>query len=275
MRLDLDNLLGLLFFVVFIILPIFSRSNKKKGQQPPGRPTTGGPLQAPVAPDPSRQASARNVPLPGQPTASADRGASTTITLEDIRRRVAEAQQRELESRKAATAASSAPTSLPTAPPGRPSQRGLVSSDPFEQTLVGGVSPVGMGREGTAPLQPQGQPGQPRPSPLGREGSPGGTAQPGRAAQAARTAPRTQRGASIPSPLGREGTDRTARAAAAVIGESSAPIQRRQAGQSSKLSPIGPLAFDRSAIMQGLIWHEILGEPPSIKRLRRTRSRLH
>lgn len=297
MSFDLDNLLGLLFFVVFIVLPIFARGNKKaKGQQPQGpagrRPSTG----PSGAPQQAASAQPRSVPLPGQPTASADRGASSTITLEEIRRRVEDAQRRELESRRGAQASTATPGSAGSLPATRPPRRGLVSSDPFENTLVGDSTVAGMGREGVS-VSPEsgyqaviGREGtrpqsQARPTVLGREGSlPSGSARSpgvlGREGLAGREGPsgaarRAPRSTGTPGPLGREGADRSARAAAAVIGATS-DLTRRQGGAAgSKLSPIGPLRFDRPAIMQGLIWHEILGEPPSIRRLRRTRSRLH
>ena len=296
MRFDLDNLLGLLFFVVFIILPIFSRG-KKKGQPQQG-PTTGRAPSAGTGAPASRGATAtRPVTLPGQPTASADRGSSATITLEEIRRRVEEAQRREVASRQGAQAPTIAQGSASGVPEVRPARRGLVSSDPFERTLVGGSSPAGMGREGatSAANQPYqtvlGREGggssstQPGTGFLGREGAlPSGSTRsqgvlgreglPGREGPsgAARRAPRSQ---GTPGPLGREGASRSARAAAAEIGEASDPRQRLGTLTGSKLSPIGPLQFDKRSIMRGLIWHEILGEPPSIKRLRRTRSRLH
>ena len=76
--------------------------------------------------------------------------------------------------------------------------------------------------------------------------------------------------------FGQEGASRSARTAAAEIGEVTDSRQLHgQPGGSKLLSPVGLLQFDKRSIMRGLIWHEILGEPPSIKRLRRTRSRLH
>lgn len=294
MSFDLDNLLGLLFFVVFIILPIFSRG-KKKGQPQQGQQTTGRPPAAGSGAPAARGTTAtssgtRPVALPGQATASADRGSSGTITLEEIRRRVEEAQRREVASRQGTQAATSAAEV-------RPARRGLVSSDPFEQTLVGGASPRGMGREGTtvASNQPYqtvlGREGagmstsQPRPGVLGREGAlPGGSTRSqgvlGREGFAGKEGPsgaarRTPRIQGTPGPLGREGVSRSDRAAAAEIGEAADARQRGGILSGSKLSHSGLLRFDKRSIMQGLIWHEILGEPPSVTRLRRTRSRLH
>jgi hypothetical protein len=296
---DLDNLLGLLFFVVFVILPIFSRG-KRKGQPQQG-PTAGRPSGSPGAPT-QANSSTRSVPLPGQPTSSADRGSSATITLEEIRRRVEEAQRRELQSRQGTQASTGTLGSPPSAPDPRPARRGLVSSDPFERTLVGGSSPVGMGREGapsatgtpgatTSPYQSVlgregvGQVQQTRQTVLGREGAlPSGSGRSpgvlGREGLPGREGPtgaarRTQRAIGTPGPLGREGTDRTAKAASAVIGEGNDAMQLQRGRAGSKLSGSGLLQFDERSIAQGLIWHQILGEPPSITRLRRPRSRLH
>jgi len=261
---DLDNLLGLLFFVVFILLPIVSRSRKRQQQRPKdGRTATG----APTGPTQGR-ASTRSVPLPGQAAASADRGSSATITLEEIRRRVEEAQRRELQSRQGSQSSTSSQAFAPSAPAAKPVRRGLVASDPFEQTLVGGAAPAGMGREG-----PAGEAGTPYQSVLGREGYAIEPTQ-ARPSILGRQGARTSGSTRAPGLRGRGGTDRTARAAAAAIGEADDPRQLGGPGTSSKLSPTGLLRFDRRSILQGMIWHEILGDPPSSKRPRRTRSRL-
>ena len=277
MSFDLDNLLGLLFFFVFIILPLISRS-KKKSQPQQGQSATGAPPRQPVAPgQPSAPVASRN-PVLRQPAASADRGASTTITLEEIARRVQEAQLRE----SASTGGGAPPPAPPVAP--RP-QRSLVSSGPFEGSLVSGTgSRTVLGREGGAP-----QPGHQRSTVLGREGSSSTFGQPGASLLGREGTPPKAAGRQT-SPLGRDVSstgvasslrrstkqrmDKSERAAAAVIGESEAQRHRRsQLG--ATLSPAGPLRLDRTGIIRGLIWHEILGEPPSIKRLRRSRSRLH
>ena len=83
MSFDLDNLLGLLFFVVFIVLPLFSRG-KKKSQPQQGKTAQGQAPRPPVAPGGQPTTAAPRAPLSGQPVASADRGASRTITLEEI-----------------------------------------------------------------------------------------------------------------------------------------------------------------------------------------------
>lgn len=293
MSFDLDNLLGLLFFVVFIVLPLFSRGKKKQSQQ--GKSAQGAPPRPPQVPAQPSATGAPRSPVVRQPTASVDRGASSTITLEEIARRVQEAQLRE--------SGSTGVGGPPPAPSGQSARtsRGLVASDPFERTLVSSSQPrTVLGREGDVP-----QPSLMRPSVLGREGAPAA----GQAHQGASVIGREgmpagsladssllgregvgrQAGGRRSSPLGREGPttrvapslsqmrqrqDKSARAAAAVIGEGEE--QRRRSGQfGATLSPVGPLRFDRAGIMHGLIWHEVLGEPPSLKRLRRSRSRLH
>lgn len=282
-----------------MIVPIFARGNRKKGRPQQGQPT--GRSGAPGTPASRGTTTSRQAPLSGQPTASADRGSSATITLEEIRRRVEEAQRRETASSRQGTQSATTVLGAPAGPPGglqatRQARRGLVSSDPFERTLVGGSAPGGMGREGVSVTGNQpyqtvlGREGstvssaQSQPSVLGREGAQpaGSTRSPGvlgreglPGSEGPSGARRTSRSQGTPGPLGREGTDRSTRAAAAVIGGTEDPRQPLELRRGSKLSPVGPLRFDRLSIMHGLIWHEILGEPPSITRLRRTRSRLH
>lgn len=279
MSFDLDNLLGLLFFVVFIVLPLFSRG-KKKSQPQQGKTAQGQAPRPPVAPGGQPTTAAPRAPLSGQPVASADRGASRTITLEEIARRVQEAQLRET--------ASAGGTLMQPAPAAPPPRRPLVAGDPFEGSLVSGTRTTApasaLGREGAAP-----DPSRQQASVLGREGSQPSAesrgsllGREGQGPQPSRSQTRTQRAGS----LGREGPstrvapslrqlrDKTARAAAAVIGENEEP-RRRTGPIGATLSPVGPLRFDRAGIMHGLIWHEVLGEPPSLKRLRRSRSRLH
>lgn len=286
MRLDLDNLLGLLFFVFFIVLPLISRANKKgqppgKGQGRPGQPVQGGQHGAP------------RVPLPGQPVASSDRASPATITLEEIRRRVQEAQAREAASMGGSTPGVPA---MPGAP--RPMPRGLVASDPFESTLVSGAPPPSvLGREGGAEQVGTG------PSALGREGS---SPQPVPRPGPAPTQPTvTQPSSRTPSILGREGPAPRERgrslqhvrptvaptqaaegrarsraeigdhAGAAATGATNDAQRRHAASLGATLSPVAGMRFDRAGILHGLIWHEVLSEPPALKRLRRTRSRPH
>src|SRR5690606_37976115 len=108
---DLDTILGVLFFVVFVVLPLFSGA--RRGGRGRTRPGTGR--------------SAGQGRGAGAPTAAT--GADEPpVTLAEIRRRVEEAQRREEQRARLREAAG---TRASTARPGS-----LVSSDPFEGRLV-------------------------------------------------------------------------------------------------------------------------------------------
>src|SRR5690606_7548353 len=166
---DLDALLGLLFFVVFVVLPMITGA-RKRGQGRTG-PQQGAPGQGRTA------RTGQGTPAP---RASGQRGAATTntaqsgdhpasATLEEIRRRVQEAQERERQRDAERSAAGRRGPATAAAP-----SRGLVASDPFEGQLVSrsakSISGESLGREGAAPAaQTQGA----APSGLGREGTGG------------------------------------------------------------------------------------------------------
>lgn len=306
---DLDALLGLFFFVVFIVLPMISGARKRgkgqPGQQQPGpqqpgqgtRPQQAGQgsaQQRTSTPTPARGASPSGLP-PGGATAGTGRDDHpATATLDEIRRRVQDAQERERR-REAEKPYARDGGRGATASTQRPA-RGLVSSDPFERGLVSGtgttisgepssvrrtgvptaipgrqqpVGSQGLGREGAS----TGRAGS-----LGREGgmptvqgrggrSSGSLGREGYAAPSMSTGAPGRR-----SPLGREGVaSRSERAAAAEIGSSGKRPAMPVAG--ARLGRAGLIRADREGILHGLIWHEILSEAPSKKRLRRTRSR--
>ena len=315
---DLDALLGLLFFVVFVVVPMISGARKRgKGTTGP-QPQPGQGAQKPVgqgtaARGASQQQGAGRRSASGAPTSSSttagtssatrqtDHPASTT--LEEIRRRVQEAQERE-RSRDAGRRPGQATAQQPLS-------RGLVSSDPFEGRLVSAPGktltgeqyspydgsstlsrPQGMGREGMSgewpppsntPLAGGGYSSQ-----LGREGTAAAAAT-GRSGTIGREglAPTARSGLGSPigregigsspmpgrsSPLGREGARRRGkRRSGAEIGVGGAQPTALAGG--ARLGRAGLVSTDREGILAGLIWHEILGEPPSKKRLRRTRSR--
>ncbi len=295
---DLDTVLGVLFFVVFVVIPLFSGA-RKGGRT---RPRTGtGRSSAP-----GRGAAA--------PTANAA-GDEPPVTLAEIRRRVEEAQRREEErARLRRTGGERA------AGPGS-----LVTSDPFEGRLVsaperkladlGGSVPAGLGREG----RPEASAGQPAggyligpegaaPDPfgtggyvLGREGAPAPATRPAGAVLGREGAPPsvTRRRASVlgregvggraPSVggLGREGVPlgprpsvaplvgssradrRSARAAAAEIGKEAAAGGRPGAGPAgATLGRAWALRTDKESILAGLVWHEVLGRPRALRHWR-------
>ncbi len=315
---DLDTILGLLFFVFFVVLPLFSRAGKgKKGQPGQGRQPTGQGKGA---------ASGSGAPAAGTRSATTTtpgtRQDPPTVTLAEIRRRVEEAQRRETERARMAGGAPKAQTPS-TRRPGS-----LVGSDPFEGALVsvperrledlGERRPVGLGPEGR-PGQ-EGMPPDPGRQPaggLGREATPsrGGAGPIGREGLPGRSGDRyvigregTARGATLDSGsligregaggqeglgsppgragvLGREGhqvvsptvvpTTRTgrriARAALAEIGAEQPRGDRGRPGSgrsAARLGAAAALQTDKAGIMQGLIWHEILSPPLSLRRRR-------
>lgn len=265
MRFDLDNLLGLLFFVVFFVLPVLSRARSK--QPPQGR--TGAPPPGRTAPAPTASSGSGRASNPapsaagsGRPQAStAPQGAppqgapppdSPLAMLEEIRRRVQEAQERERAGRRPggksgtskATTAPGAPAARPsTASAGAPAGRGLVSSDPFERGLVSG------------------EPRRPPPaSALGREG---------RTATVTADPLRVER-----LPARRKGTiDGPEAPAARRTAPAPADKRRKDAGVGARLGALGLDRLDRATVLHGLVWHEILDEPAAYRRLRRQRSR--
>ena len=306
---DLDALLGLLFFVVFIVVPLITGARKRgqnakrqqQGQQQgqlgqqgrdPGQlfggPSTQGPgggLSGPPASSGTQQAG---------PNRPGDHPASTA--LEEIRRRVQEAQERERQ-RDAERKQGRGDRGRTAGPEPRPSG-GLVSSDPFERGLVSGTSKSiaggQLGREGTSSGWPPPagdlMAGRPNTSILGRQG--------------AQTSSQTQ-SSGRPSLLGREGMSRGSSAGGlgregstglgamptstrSLLGREGRSLRKKslEAGEIGAgdaqpgLSPYGArlgggslVNVDREGIVKGLIWHEILKEAPGKRRLRRTRSR--
>jgi hypothetical protein len=282
---DLETLLGLLFFVVFIVLPLVTRSRSKQQrgrpgvpQRPPGQgaqgrtvPGTGAAGQGGTPTTLGRTTTASRGAAGGRQggasTASGTPSDSPLAMLEEIRRRVQEAQERERTAGRggggggsgsatpASTSTSARPATTTTgsaaatsaatqAPPstGR-SGRPLVASDPFERGLVGGAEQ------------------RPAPSaPLGREGAvrsevPQRASAPPQLARSRSTID----GADVPT------VRRWATARAAT--------RRNGDGLGARLGALGLDRMDRSTILHGLIWHEILDEPAAYRRLRRQRSR--
>lgn len=285
MNIGFEEIIGLIFFVFFFVMPLFT---KKKGQQggqaprKPNAPATGG--GAPGA---------RPTPTASQTRgAQADAGASGRQPqsfremLEEIQRRVAEAEQtaqrpaagqaqagqagRTTPAPATAQAAPARPTATATTLPpahegglvsGRYSGR-LVTGDPAGGQLVSGTAPSGgLGREGVslAPL-PESEPLQ-----VTRR-----RVDPRRAVDAHEQVVQP----SVRMPGGRQG----ARPGAATLG---APGARREPGgrgsHGERHGGVGGPAFlgaGRDDLLRGMIWHEVLSEPAAVKRLRRTRSRL-
>lgn len=296
---DLDALLGILFFIVFVVLPMITGARKKgRGQS---RPQQGAPGQgrAGQAGTPAAQgrpgAPAGGSPAQGGPVASSSQRGDhpASATLEEIRRRVQEAQERE---RQREAERSSGRRGQTTAS-ARQSSGSLVSSDPFEGRLVSAsgktISGEPLGREGSASQWPPPEPdllagqqptsvigregagaGSPRgtitgrPSTLGREGVVGSSQQGG----ARQTSGGLGRMGAPSGGLGREGEPKRRRRATTLeLGSASGRPEGATYG--AKVGRAALVNADREGILRGLIWHEILKEAPGKKLLRRTRSR--
>lgn len=260
MRLDFETILGILFFVVFFILPAFNRKKKAPSEAAPQRPAQeGAPAEVrgqPVNGAPAEQASAQPRPTHRPPPAT--RGAAKPGTfeeaLEEIRARVREAQLNEDAQRGARGAKQKQATvQQPAAKP--PPQRGrLVRADPFGGSLVSGEASHISGRTG-----------------------PTGTATPGTQAQQRRPRP-------VPGGLGREGVAEPLAVTRRVSGttRASARAGKRDLTSVDALPGNAPstatlaaqgLSMNRQALLTGMIWHEILSEPVATRRRRRTKSR--
>lgn len=274
MNIGFEEIIGLIFFVFFFIIPLFTKKKGPQGGQAPGKPgkpAAGGPGKSAAGPaqaSPGPQArGAQASTTPGrQPQ-------SFREMLEEIQRRVAEAEQTARKDAGSTTpgrpaqsaAAPARPTAKPTTLPpahegglvsGQQSGR-LVTSGPSGGQLVSGGTPsAGLGREGASAPLPESEPLQvtrrrvdPRRAVDSHE-------------QVVRPGSRT--------PDGRHG----AKTGTATLG---APGVRREPGdRGSHGASHGPvfLGAGRDDLLRGMIWHEVLSEPAAVKRLRRTRSRL-
>ncbi|MFA5552070.1 MAG: hypothetical protein WDA03_10710 [Trueperaceae bacterium] len=272
MNLSFETILGIIFFIVFFVLPALSR---KKGHQdeeeapkpPPGSAGDGKAPARPAVPagqpvrGPQAQPQASTAARPAQPQQARKGGplsaGSIEEALEEIRARVREAQLQE-DSRRGAAAPQAATQPQSAKAQTAPRAGRLVPSDPGGGGLVSGEARR-IGQTGTT--QPS--------SALGREGAPAPAAQRGaRQPQAG--------GPSAPLEVRRRGAHRARRGSAEITDEV-APTQRapdglpRGAAPAARLSaPV--LATDRASLVKGMIWHEILSEPAARRRLRRTRS---
>jgi len=241
-----EEILGLIFFAVFVIIPLFTKKNRPTARgAPPARPP-----QAPGG-------------APAADAAPAEPGTWREL-LQEVRRRVAEAEaeqtgrapggaphpRRPLEgegqvlvsgmpeapgdarlvrdrtSRPLVTSSTSG--GLPAARPG-----GLVTADP---------ALAGLGREGPAARQP---------------------ASPARSDEPRVTRlPQGRRGEASSGPA--RTTTRTRPPDAARLGAAAAPTAPARGGL---------IKTGRDDLVRGMIWHEILSEPVATRRLRRARSR--
>jgi hypothetical protein len=254
--LSFGDLLVLLLFVVFVILPSITRSQQRRGGapgtpgRPPARPGTGAPAGAP---------SAGGGPSSGRgSTEDAGGGRDTTtfppIDDDDLARRLADARarvQRAMEQR-GAPAVPVAPADDPRARAGAP----LVSGAPL---TIGGA-PVGSG------IDPRARAGGPLVSGGARtlSGAPVGSAYDprGRAraplfggATLAERAQRAAEAAGGPPP-------RDLRAEAPQL-----EIERLTGGAERRAVRGGALRFDADAVVSGIVWHQVLGAPRARRRV--------
>jgi len=257
--LSFGDLLVVLLFVVFVILPSITRSQQRRGGapgapgRPPARPRTGAPSGAPVRGEPAA--------APGAGEASG--GTRDTATFpplddDDLARRLAEARarvQRAMEAR-GTPATPVAPADDPRARAAAP----LVSGS--ARTLSG--APVGAGADARsrgrgslvsggartlsgAPVGAGSASGGRPPSPfLGREGrSPG---------LAARSSADTR---ADDGPAARD-----LRAKAPQL-----EVERLGAGAPVRELDRGTLRFDPDALLSGIVWHQVLGAPRARRRV--------
>ncbi len=247
------DLLVLLLFVVFVILPSITRSQQQRRGgapgtpgRPPARPRTGTSTGLPSAggdPPSSRGAT--------QPTAAErDTAAFPPIDDDDLARRLAEARarvQRAMQQRGA--------PAVPVAPPDDPRARAgapLVSGAP--RTISG--APVGSGFDprvrtrgplvsggartlSGAPVGSMGAPRDRMPTPfLGREGR------------------RTTTPEDGPAPR-----DLRANAPQLEVERLAGSVERRT------VEGAGALRLDGDAVRSGIVWHQVLGAPRARRRV--------
>lgn len=247
MNLNFEMILGIIFFVVFFILPAFTKKRKPGADE-----AKGPPVQRPAGSTPERVEGA-----PARPPAN------LREALEEVRQRVLEAQEREDAAKRGA--ASSAPASpAASARSQRPLASGegsgsLTSSGPSllrDLPTSAGSGGLGGGVGTAGPRQPRG-----RPRVRGQQHSPS-------------VAPSVPPVSSRPAGWREE----LRRPKPGMFGEgevSTLPSSDRRTarlGTPAGQAPAAGLAMDRRALVTGMIWHEILSEPVARKRLRRTRS---
>ena len=245
------DLLVLLLFVVFVILPSITKAQQRRGGVPrtPGRPAAGPgdgtPSGAPTADGES--APTRGL---GESTAGRDTSTFPPIEDDDLAKRLGEARarvQRAMEQRGA--------PAVPVAPPDDPRARAgapLVSGTP---RTIGGV-PVGSGVDPRARAR----------GPLVSGGA------------------RTLSGAPVGS-----GYDPRVRARAPLFGDERSPrestasglpvardlranaprleVERLSGGAKAGGAPGGALSLDADAVRSGLVWHQVLGAPRARRRV--------
>jgi hypothetical protein len=234
--LSFGDLLGLLLFLVFIILPALNRRQRQGqvGRPPPGQP------RAPGQGAPGR---------PAAPPASASTRPQADVTFppgdDDLARRLEEARERVRRAMGAPSSTAAPPSAGAPPSAARPSSLGTPSSS-------------------TAPTPPRptvGGPGDPRTRPYrplvaaDRDDGLLGTPLPAREALAGRPRPPVRAPRATMS-----ARDLRAEAPAVEVERLDVPVVRRFA-----VSEV--LSFDAGSVRDGLVWHQVLGAPRARRRV--------
>lgn len=272
MSIGFEEILGLLFFVLFVIVPLFSKRGKAPGKAP--QPPAGTPRR-PAAPLPDHGGTpAGHVTLdtsPQEPSTWGD-------ILQEVRRRVAaaEAAQAEASMGSPSQPGGASPQPQPAAtgrspqPRPRPQQVQQRTSGSLVSSPASGLSPARSG--GLVPSDPQGSSVRGRQQPsslLGREGS--GPSPAPRADSPSEPMQVTRLARQGRSPEGQDDGGPTV-----TRMPSSRPSAARLSPASGTVAPRAgrPLiGTSKDDLIRGMLWHEILSEPVAAKRLRRIRSR--
>ena len=247
------DLLVLLLFVVFVILPSITRSQQQRRGGAPGapgrapeRPRAGTPTRGPAAG--SDPASAQGA-APSTTTGGRDTASFPPIDDDDLARRLAEARarvQRAMEQRGA--------PAVPVAPPDDPRARAgapLVSGAP---RTISGV-PVGTVSDARARARGPLVSGQARTL----------SGAPIASAAAARERPPAQF-------LGREGRSGTTSGAGPMARDlrAKAPqleVERLPGAAERSVARPGAFRLDADAVLSGIVWHQVLGAPRARRRV--------
>lgn len=272
---SLETILGIIFFVVFFILPALAKKKQPpEGEAPPersGRDAADAAPQRQASPpaagsaQPTRASTAaQSTQAPAGTAPRSSRGAgpltagSIEDALEEIRARVREAQEQEGAGRTSRKRLAAAPARAQTTPDGAgqgtsPRSGSLVSGEVRRMAETGSRPPgPGLGRQGGAAAS--GHPSaQSAVGSLGREG----VAAPLEVTRRQRQPGRRTGSAPV------EATPTAKRAQGA--------LPQTAAAAATLSAPV--LATDRASLVEGMIWHVILSEPAALRRLRRTRSR--
>lgn len=287
MSFSFETILGIIFFIVFFVLPAFSKKKPRDDEPTEGSPKDAGDGRAPgrtTAPGsgpvsgPARQPQGRPQASTSQPTRQAPTPQRTTArgggstpagsveeALEAIRQRVREAQEEE-DARRSQRTGSSGRRADPAGTTTSQSRAGKGSSS--GGSLVSGEARR-IGDTGTTPPPPA----------LGPEGSPPASMQPARPPWSSSGVPGTSLGAegvSAPLQVTRRGRQRSGGSTREITDGASSARRRdttlRLEGTVAARLGAPRLRTDRDSIVTGMIWHEILSEPAARKRLRRMRS---